>query len=131
MSTQQFHKHILDGQEQFFPADTCPICTKQPTQQQTQREPASVYLKGETVVIKVSKAQLMTIHWWKEGNAFLWSHKRMARGVDGNRILDHAGMPIWEQQTFRLNVPLTKTVVQTLTELIGIADGVTGVPTRR
>ena len=131
MSNQQYHKHILDGKEQFFPADTCPICTKQSTQPTQQREPASVYLKGETVVIKVSKAQLMTIHWWKDGNAFLFSHKKMARGVDGNRILDHAGMPIWEQQTFRLNVPLTETVVQVLTELIGISKGVEGVPQRQ
>lgn len=131
MCSQQYHKHVLDGKEVHYSADTCPICNPQQTTQQRQREPASVYLKGETVVIKVSKAQLMTIHWWKDGNAFLFSHKRMARGVDGNRMLDREGMPIWEQQTFRLNVPLTKTLVQVLTELIGISGGVSGVPQRQ
>jgi len=128
----EYHKHVLDGEEKYFPADTCPICNPQQTQPaRRQREPAQVYTKGETVVIKVSKAQLMTIHWWKDGNAFLYSHKRMARNTAGERMLDREGMPIWEQVTFRLNVPLTKVLIHELSGLLQVAEGVEGVPTRQ
>ena len=130
MCSQEHHKHIIDGKENLYPADTCPICNPQRVIPQRQREPASVYIKGETVVIKVSKAQLMTIHWWKDGNAFLFSHKRMARDHTGSRMLDRDGKPIWEQQTFRLSVPLTKTLHVELGNLIQISGGVKGVPTR-
>ena len=131
MSTQQqFHKHLVDGKEQFFNADTCPICNPQQQGQQRQRAPVEVYVKGDTCVVKVSKAQMMTIHWWSQGNAFLVSHKRMSRGADGNRILDRDGKPLWEQQTFRLNVPQMKSFINSLNEILAMAEGAKGVPQR-
>jgi len=127
---QQFHKHVLDGKEVYYNADTCPICTPQQQTQQRERPPLKVYVKGETVIVQPSKAQLMTIHWWKDGNAFLMSYKRMARGADGNRILDRDGKPLWEQQTFRLNVPQMKEFITSLQQILAMAEGAKGVPTR-
>jgi len=128
--SQQYHKHVLDGKEVYYNAETCPICVPQQQTQQQERAPAEVYNKGNTCIIKVSKAQLMTIHWWAKGNAFLFSHKRMARDQKGNRILDRDGKVIWEQVTFRLNVSLTRKLISSLQELVTQTEGVKGVPTR-
>lgn len=130
MSQQALHKHILDGREVYYPADTCPICTPQQQTQQRERIPVQVYVKGNTCVIKVSKAQMMTVHWWEQGNAFLVSHKRMSRGADGNRILDRDGKPLWEQQTFRLNISQMRDFIKSLQEISALAEGAKGVPTR-
>jgi len=129
--SQQYHKHVLDGKEVYYNAETCPICVPQQPTQERERAPAEIYLKGDTLVIKVSKAQLMTVHHWAKGNAFLYSLKRMARDQKGNRILDRDGKVIWEQQTFRLNVPQTREVIKGLQELVTQSEGAKGVPTRQ
>ena len=105
------HTHVIDGKLVTFDDATCPICHPElPQQQQKQRTATqpTVYTKGHTVVLKISRATVMTLNYWSEGNAFLLTISRMLRDQNGRALRDEKGQPKWHKLTVRMN----KTILQ-------------------
>jgi len=126
----QTHIHVIDGKQLTYPNNACPICGtgQQPQQQATSG--ASAYLKGNTVVLKFSRASLLTVTFWTQQKAILMTMSEIARDAQNNLMRDEKNNPIWRKTTRRISVPILKDFVYELSKLISNVENPSNVPKR-
>jgi len=124
------HNHVIDGKTFTYPNNACPICgTSQPQQQQAP-SPAIAYRKGNTVVLKFSKASLLTVTYWEQQKCFLMTMSAIARDAQGKLMRSQDNKPIWNKTTRRVPLGALKSYVYELSSLLQTVGGGSNVPTR-
>jgi len=124
------HIHVIDGKQIAYPDGQCPFCNPQVTAPQQQVTVPTVYRKGNTVVLKISKGTMGTTTYWTKENSYLMSFKRLVFGTDRKVVRDNTGKPVWNNITMRVNADLLKQFIKELSSLINDMESGTGVPQR-
>jgi len=117
------HTHMIDGKAYTYPNNACPICKPDVTQQRDAGTQPTAYTKGNTVVLKFSKACMLTTTFWGKQKVFLMTMSSIARTADGKLIRDNANKPIWNKVTRRVPTDVLKTFVYELSVAVKNAEG--------
>ncbi|RLG72878.1 MAG: hypothetical protein DRO23_09795 [Thermoprotei archaeon] len=127
------HTHSIDGKLLTFPDDTCPIChpelVKQP-KPETPKAP-TVYRKGNTVVLKLSRFSIATLTYWTEKDLYLLSITKVLRDANGKIVRDNEGNLMWNKATLRLNRTLLKDWITQLSSFLTDTTQNTNIPQRQ
>jgi hypothetical protein len=101
------HTHVIDGKIQTYDDATCPFChpeKAQPTSQQQKEQLPKAYRKGGTVVLKISKATVITTNYYEKEKCFLQSTERIMRDQKGKIIFGQDQKPLWDRVTVRIPI---------------------------
>lgn len=129
MAQRGQHVHNIDGKVLTFDNETCVYCHPERLQQPAPAQP-SVYRKGNTVVVKVSKARMITDTYWGDKNVILHTISQMARDTAGKVLVDSDKNPIWNKMTVRLNMTMAQQYVMELSKLIQSVQQKLDIPQR-
>jgi hypothetical protein len=105
------HTHVIDGKVIEFDDNTCPYCKPQDTET-NKKEKAEilprVYVKNTTIVMKLTKGQLITCNWWQEGSVYLLGCKKMLTDREGHAILNAERKVTWNEVVYRMPTTLLR-----------------------
>lgn len=128
-STAPKHIHVIDGTPKEFEEKTCSFC--HPDQQpQPQKTYPSIYRKGDTIVIMVSRGAMVTTTNFAKEKAMLLTISKMARGGDGKVILGADKKPVWQKETVRLSYNMAWQYTVELGKMINEVQARPDVPQR-
>lgn len=127
------HIHIIDGKSREFSNSNCPICGKAPADIIPSSEVVEfpkVYRKGNTVVVRLSKRNMVALTYWKDSDVYSLTQSKAIVNRDGKVVTGKDGKPLWNRMTSRMNVAVLKDFVTQISILIQDVSRSSNVPSR-
>ena len=127
------HTHVIDGKMLTFDDETCPICHPELVKQPKTKTPKAptVYRKGNTVVLKLSRYSIATLTYWTEKDLYLLSITKVLRDTNGQIVKDNQGQLMWNKATLRLNRELLSNWITELSKILKDTTQNTNIPQRQ
>jgi hypothetical protein len=127
------HTHVIDGKTIEFDDTSCPMCHPSQTPDGNVPKPKtypSCYRKGTTVVLMLSKTQMVTLNFWTTEKLYLMDISKMMLDRDNKAVLDQNRKPVWNKATVRITPPMLRTWLTETSTLLSEIENQATVPKR-
>jgi len=124
------HIHVIDGKQYTYPNNACSICNPPTTTTYGTPSQPTAYTKGNTVILKFSKASMCNVTYWAKNKVFIMSMKQIVKDSGGKLMRSGDGKPIWNAITRRVPPEVLKSFVYELSVLLKNTGSDTNAPKR-